>query len=203
MNKAKRLIGILAGVLLLSACGGKAPYELDGANIGGPFALIDQDGKTIRWSDFDGKYRLVYFGYAYCPDVCPLDLNRIMAGYRLFAESNPAAAAKLQPIFITVDPVRDTPEAIKTYVSAFPGGLVGLTGPSDEIERVKKAFVVVASKEGDAKATQDYLVSHSRTPFLFDPQGKPMALVPVQDGSTDEEAFAPEGIRDFLKKWVS
>lgn len=210
MNKAcQSLAALLLPALLLAGCqpgkDGTAADEGDlvGASIGGDFTLTDQDGKTVRWADFAGKYRILYFGYTYCPDVCPLDLTRIMAGYRLLEKADPAAAVKVQPIFITVDPQRDTPAVVKTYVAAFHPKLIGLTGTPEQIEAVKKAFVVVAGKEGDPTATQDYLVSHSRTPFLFSPEGKPIAMVPVDDGTPGHEnSGSPESVRDFLIRFV-
>ena len=113
----------------------------------------------------------------------------------------PETAAKIQPIFITVDPQRDTPAVIKTYVAAFHPKLIGLTGTPEQIEAVKKAFVVVAGKEGDQKASQDYLVNHTRTPFLFGPDGKPIALIPVDDLGNPEQASA-QAVRDFLAQYV-
>lgn len=224
MNKASKLMAMFAGLALLSACGGgtqgqsgaqEEQGDLAGAAIGGPFTLTDQDGKTVHWRDFKGQYRLVYFGYTYCPDVCPLDLNKIMAGFRLLEKNDPAKAAKIQPMFITVDPLRDTPAILKSYVSAFNPRLIGLTGPVAEIAKVKKEFVVVASKEGDPKATQDYLVSHTRTPYLFDPDGKPIALVPVsnspyqadgngasQSNQSQPDDGSPQAVEAFLEKWV-
>lgn len=210
MNKARQsLAALLLPALLLAGCqlgtGGSAADEGDlvGASIGGDFALTDQDGKTVRWADFAGKYRIVYFGYTYCPDVCPLDLTRIMAGYRLLEKADPAAAAKVQPIFITVDPQRDTPAVVKTYVAAFHPRLIGLTGTPAQIEAVKKAFAVIAGKEGDPAATQDYLVSHSRTPYLFGPDGKPIALIPIDDGTPGKgNNGSPESVRDFLIRFV-
>ncbi len=211
MNKALKSTLFLFPALLLAACqaGGSGNQaaatdagDLAGAKIGGDFTLTNQDGKSVRWADFAGKYRLVYFGYTFCPDVCPLDLTRIMAGYRLFEKAEPTRAAKLQPIFITVDPQRDTPQVIKTYVGAFHPRLVGLTGTPEQIEAVKKAFVVVSGKEGDQKATQDYLVNHSRTPFLFGPDGKPIALVPVDEPTTAEDDGSAEKVRDFLVRFV-
>ncbi len=153
-------------------------------------------------ADFAGKYRIVYFGYTYCPDVCPLDLTQIMAGYRQLEKTAPETAAKIQPIFITVDPQRDTPEVIKTYVAAFHPRIIGLTGTPEQIEAVKKAFVVVAGKEGDQAATQDYLVGHSRTPYLFGPDGDPIALVPVDDGTPGDDEGSAETVRDFLIRFV-
>jgi protein SCO1 len=202
---APHLAALLLASLALPGCSEQSReqrYELDGARIGGAFTLVGEDGGAVRWSDFAGKYRLVYFGYTYCPDVCPLDLSKITAGFRLLEKSDPATAAKIQPIFITVDPQRDTPAVVKTYTDAFHPRLLGLTGSPAEIERVKTLFVVVASKKGDPKARQDYLVSHSRTPFLFDPEGRPVALVPVDDTQTEADEATPEIMRDFLAKWV-
>ena len=211
MNKAPVMSkALIALCLLLSACSGSPRQpgsdaaeqgDLVGARIGGPFTLTDQNGKSVNWSDFAGKYRIVYFGYTWCPDVCPLDLARIVAGLKLLEKSDPAKAAKIQPIFITVDPERDTPVKLKIYVEAFHPRLIGLTGSADTIDKVKKDFVVVASKQGDPKVTKDYLVSHSRTPYLFDPDGKPIALVPTDEDAQAEKTNG-ETIRSFLEKWV-
>lgn len=209
MNKALKKILVLSLGLALAACNTQSssneslPAEgnLVGAKIGGDFTLTDQDGKSVNWADFAGKYRVVYFGYTYCPDVCPLDLNRIMLAYRQLEKSNPDVAAKIQPIFITVDPERDTVEVVKTYVSHFHPRLIGLTGTAEQLEKVKNDFVVVAGKEGDQNATQDYLVNHTRTPFLFGPDGKPIALVPVEElGARDEESV--KAVHDFLVHYV-
>lgn len=210
MNKATRNFLILALASVLAACqpagtgsnaAGQQEGDLVGARIGGAFTLTSQDGKPVSWSDFGGKYRLVYFGYTYCPDVCPLDLRDIMAGYRMFERSQPARAARLQPIFITVDPERDTPAVLKTFVGAFHPRLLGLTGTPAEIDAVKKLFVVVSGKEGDPKATKDYLVNHSRTPYLFGPDGQPIALVPIAQSGAKEDASA-RAVNDFLNRYV-
>ena len=212
MNKALCSI-ILPLTALLAACnmgpggnassgGESAPGDLTGARIGAPFTLTDQAGKKVRWDDFKGKYRLIYFGYSYCPDVCPLDLQRIMQGFGQFEKAQPALAAKVQPIFISVDPERDTPAVLKTYVAAFHPRLIGLTGTPDEIAKVAKDFVVIYGKE-EAKGSSGYLVSHSRTPYLFGPDGQPVALVPVDDpGTADKQEGTPDEVRAFLEKWV-
>lgn len=176
--------------------------NLVGARIGGPFTLVDQDGEKKSWSDFQGKYRLLYFGYTYCPDVCPVDLQRIMQGFRLFEKQAPDRAARVQPIFISVDPQRDTPQTMKNYVSAFHPKLMGLTGTPDQIAAVAKEFVVVYSKE-QSKGATGYLVSHTRTPYLFDPDGAPIALIPVDDPSTpDRNEGSPEDVAKALGRWV-
>jgi protein SCO1 len=204
MNNPFRL-SLLGLALALAGCNVASPPpegNLVGARIGAPFTLVDQDGKPRRWDDFSGQYRLVYFGYTFCPDICPLDLKKIGDGLRLFEKSDPALAAKVQPIFITVDPTRDTSAVMKQYVPNFHPRLIGLTGTETEIEVVKRAFVVVASKVGDQKATKDYLVSHTQTPFLFGPDGKPIALVPVDRPDTKEDDGSPEAIRDLLATYV-
>src|SRR5688572_24548837 len=87
--RARFLATCLPLALLAAGCGGDAAPPLEGAAIGGPFELVDSRGKTVRWSDFDGKYRMIYFGYAYCPDVCPLDVQRMMQGYGRFKQAEP------------------------------------------------------------------------------------------------------------------
>lgn len=208
MNKAIFAFALSCSVLLTGCnmgSGSSASSEqgdLTGARIGGPFTLTNQDGKPTRWDDFKGRYRIVYFGYSYCPDVCPLDLQHIMQGFAKFEKAAPALAAKVQPMFISVDPKRDTPAVLKTYVAAFHPRLVGLTGTSDEIAKVAKDFVVIYNDEGKPGAT-DYLVSHSRTPYLFGPDGKPIALVPVDDPATDgTDEGGPDAVLAFLQKWV-
>ena len=150
-----------------------AQGDLVGAKIGAPFTLVNQDGQPTRWADFAGQYRLVYFGYSYCPDVCPVDLQRIMQGFSQFEKARPALAAKVQPMLISVDPQRDTPQVLKNYVAAFHPRLIGLTGTPEQIAEVAKDFAVIYSPE-KSEGASEYLVSHSRTPYLFDPAGKPI-----------------------------
>ena len=211
MNKALISLALLTAALL-SACnmgaGGNASSAADseagalaGARIGAPFTLTNQDGKTVRWDDFKGQYRIVYFGYTYCPDVCPVDLQRIMQAFSKFEKEKPALAAKVQPIFISVDPGRDTLAVLKTYVAAFHPRLIGLTGTSDQIAKVAKDFVVLYNEE-KSKGASDYLVSHSRTPYLFGPNGQPIALIPVDDPATPEDDGAPDKVLAALDKWV-
>src|SRR3712207_572164 len=107
--------------LLLAACSGGAAEAppLQGAKLGGAFTLTNQDGRVVSDKDFDRKYRLIYFGFTYCPDVCPVDLQNIGKAMAQLEKSDPALAGRVQPIFITVDPERDTPAVMKQYVSAF------------------------------------------------------------------------------------
>ena len=197
-----RPLSRLCAVLLLmavAACGQPAAPDagveppLAGASIGGPFTLVNQDGKATTDRDFAGKFRLMYFGYSFCPDVCPVDLQKLMAGYRLLEQRAPALAAQIQPIFVTVDPARDTPAVLKSYVAAFHPKLIGLTGTEAEIADVTRRYAIVYRRD-DARGTTDYLVDHSRQTYLFSPKGDPIALIP-QDGT-------PEAIADELQRWA-
>jgi len=184
-------------IALLAGCGSGAPAgepPLAGATIGGPFELVDSRGKTVRWSDFDGKYRMIYFGYAYCPDVCPLDVQRMMQGYNRFKEAQPELAAQVQPLFVTIDPVRDTPAVVGEFTSAFSDDLIGLTGTPEQIDKAARAFAVYYSK-GEDGGGGGYLMDHSRAAYLMGRKGQPIALLPVEQ---DGEQVAAE-----LEKWVS
>ncbi|RYY34879.1 MAG: SCO family protein [Sphingomonadales bacterium] len=197
MNKARILLIPLLGVALaLGGCGrggDAAAPPLAGATLGGPFTLTDQDGRSRTDTAFLGKYRLMYFGYTYCPDVCPTSLQTLMKGVHLLASRAPATAAKVQPIFVTVDPERDTPAVMKSYVGAFGPELIGLTGSSAQIAAVAKRYAVFYQKRAE-KGSSDYLVDHMSQAMLFGPKGEPIALVP-QDGT-------PEQVADELAKWV-
>ena len=181
---------------LLSGCGSAdappAEPPLAGAAIGGPFELVDSQGRTVRWSDFDGKYRVLYFGYAFCPDVCPLDVQRMMQGFARFKAAEPALAAQVQPIFVTIDPARDTPKVVGEFTHAFSNDLLGLTGTAEQVDRAARAFAVYYQKgEGTSGG---YLMDHSRAAYLMGRKGEPIATLPVDQSA---EAVAAE-----LAKWV-
>ena len=189
---------LLAPLLMLAplpGCGGvsEAP-PLQGARIGGPFTLTDQDGRKVSDRDFAGKYRLIYFGYTYCPDICPTDVQTLMKGYRKLERSDPGLAARIQPIFITIDPERDTPEKVKQFVRAFHPKLIGLTGSESEIAAVAKDYAIYYKKQAPAAGAEGYLMDHARQALLFGPQGEPIALV-AQD--KDADAVVAD-----LKRWV-
>lgn len=199
MNKTPVFFLACALAAALSACSGTAPKPeapLEGARIGGPFTLVNQDGKTVKDSDFAGKFRIIYFGYSYCPDVCPVDLQKIAQGFALFEKQQPERARDIQPIFITIDPARDTPPVIKQYVSAFHPRLIGLTGTAAQIKAVADAYLVMykAQKPVGADA-KGYLVDHSRQAFLMGRKGEPIALLPY-DGT-------PQQIAAEIDKWTA
>jgi protein SCO1/2 len=184
--------------LLLSACNmsAAAPAEppLAGATIGGDFALTNSEGETVRWDDFDGQYRIVYFGYAYCPDICPTDMQRTVQGLNQFAKDEPELAAKIQPIFITIDPERDTQEVVGEFTNAFSEDLIGLTGSEEEIADAAAKFGVYYTKL-DETALGSYLMDHSRIVFLFGPAGEPIAMLPADVGA--------DAVTQELAKWVT
>jgi protein SCO1 len=135
------------------------------ALIGGPFSLVDTDGKRVTDRDFRGKLMLVFFGYAHCPDVCPTELQTMA---EVLDKLGPDADA-LAPVFISVDPARDTPEALSAYVKAFSPRITGLTGSLDETASAAKAYRVYFRKAGGGP--DDYTVDHSAFVYLMDRDG--------------------------------
>jgi len=174
---------ILAAALALAACAPSAPQpaiqgtDIAGTPIGGDFTLQDRNGKPVKWQDFAGKYRIVYFGYTFCPDACPTDVGVMMAGFAKFEKTHPDLAARVQPIFISIDPARDTPARVGEFAAAFSPRLVALTGPQAEIDRTVKAFRAYAARGADSAG--GYLMDHSRSAYLMDPDGKPIEILPV------------------------
>lgn len=194
-----------ASLLLVGACAPSSstePPPLAGARIGGAFTLIDQDGRTISDSTFAGRYRLIYFGYSFCPDVCPVDLNWLMLGLKRFEQRNPGAAARVQPIFITVDPERDTPAAIKPFITQFHPRLIGLTGTPEQIADVAAKYLVRYQRQPGTRPDA-YLVSHTQLAYLMGPNGEPIALIPVDDvRTTAVNEGDPELVANELTRWV-
>jgi len=195
---------LLAGASL-SACSGQGarePAPLEGAAIGGPFTLTDQSGQTVTDASFAGTYRLVYFGYSFCPDICPVDLNWLMLGLKQFERSDPALAAKIQPMMITVDPERDTPVVLAAYVRQFHPRLMGLTGTPEQIADVARKYAVAYQKQPGA-TPGSYLVSHIQIAYLIGPDGKPIALIPVdQVATTNVNEGSPDKVAAELARWV-
>ena len=137
--------------------------------IGGPFNLVDQDGKAVTEADFKGRFMLVYFGYTFCPDVCPTSLSAMADALDMLGDK----ADKIVPVFITVDPERDTPEQMKMYVKYFHPRLVGLSGTVDQVAAAAnayKAYFARASEEGEEE--DEYLMDHSSITYLMGPDGQ-------------------------------
>ncbi len=202
--RSSLMLILMAG---LAGCNGPAAPAtdarppLEGARIGGPFTLTDQNGKAVSDTDFAGKYRLVYFGYSFCPDICPVDLQKLMRGLSQFEKDDAARGARIAPMFITIDPARDTPAALKPFVARYHPRLIGLTGSPEQIAAAAKAYVVSYNKV-DGSAPDRYLMAHTQLAFLMDPAGKPLALVPLDDPSTEKDEGAPAAVAAELAKWV-
>ncbi len=161
--------GLLLAAVILGGVGcskdASSPAEL-ASSVGGPFSLINQDGARVDQRILRGKWTAVFFGYTFCPDVCPTTLTALGQ-----AVSQMGAKAKaFQVVFITVDPDRDTPAQLKTYLSSpsFPKTIVGLTGTPQEVAKVASAYHVYYRKAGEGR---DYAVDHTSILYLMDPRG--------------------------------
>lgn len=183
---------IVLAALALAACQPAPEPPLKGARIGGPFALQTAGGRTVTERDFAGQYRIVYFGYANCPDVCPTDMANLGRGLAQFRRSEPGAP-RVALIFITVDPRRDTPPVAAQFARAFLPDAVGLSGSAQATAAVKQAFAVYSTERAGA-TPGSYLVDHSRTSYLLDRDGKPLAMLPSEQNADAVEAE--------LKRWV-
>ena len=170
-----------------------AGVDIRGARVGGPFALTGTDGRTVRDGDFAGRYRIVYFGYTYCPDVCPTDMQKLGRVLRDLEKRDPARAAKIAPIFITIDPERDTPARLGEFVAAFHPRLVGLTGSPQAIDGVAKAYAAAYAK-GETSPGGGYLMMHDASMFLMGPRGEPIERITPDMGEAEIVAE--------LEKWV-
>lgn len=159
--------------------GGAMRTEVD---IGGPFELVDHTGKTVTDKSFHGQFVLLYFGYGFCPDVCPTELANVAAAMDALGPK----AEKVTPVFVTVDPERDTPEFLLDYVKNFHPRMVGLTGTPENIAAVAKAFKVYYAKSRKS-AGEDYLMDHTSYVYLLGPDGKFLA---IYRGQTDPKEIA-------------
>jgi protein SCO1/2 len=138
------------------------------ALIGGPFSLVDQNGKRVTEKDFRDRYMLVFFGFTSCPDICPAGLQLVAAALDKLGEK----ADRVVPVFISVDPERDTPEKLNEYVQNFDARFVGLTGTPDEIAKAAKAYRVYYKKVPNADLPDDYTIDHTAIFYLMDPKGE-------------------------------
>jgi protein SCO1/2 len=165
------LIGAIAGAgaLLVANPQGGQPVQSSGAAlIGGPFSLVGADGKPVTDRDFRGRYTLIFFGFTHCPDICPAELQVIAQALEQLGDK----AKTVVPIFITLDPERDTPEAMANYVKSFGPNFVGLTGSPEAIAAAAKAYRVAYSKVENKDSAGDYSVDHSALVYLMDPEGR-------------------------------
>jgi protein SCO1/2 len=193
-GQRRRTLGSLASALALlgfplalGACdngpGAATPSAASAKAPGGPFTLVNQDGQPVDQRVLNGKWSIVFFGYTFCPDFCPTTLTTLG---KAMDELGPEAK-KAQVVFITVDPARDTPQALKTYLSSrvFPKNIIGLTGSDAQIATVAKGYGVYYQKEGTGST---YTMDHSTALYVMDPQGRFRGV--IADGLTPDQDAA-------------
>ena len=167
------LAGTLAGIAFIPGARDRLMPSTEAtsigkATVGGPFSLVDHTGRRVTDQDFRGKYMLVYFGFTFCPDVCPSGLQVISAALDQLGPK----AEQVTPILISIDPERDTPEQLAQYVPSFHPRLVGLTGTPEEVQAAAKAYRVYYRKVKDEKSTAEYTIDHTSIIYLMNPSGE-------------------------------
>lgn len=156
--------------------------------IGGPFILVDQDGREVTEATFRGKYLLVFFGFTSCPDICPLSLDRFAEVLDLLGRD----AEAVQPLLISVDPERDTPAALKDYVASFHPKILGLTGSIEQVRAAASRYKVYFAK--DAPSGQNYSVSHSAYEYLMGPDGNNLQIF--------RSEYVPHKVADVIRQHI-
>ncbi len=180
--------GAFLGLALQDSPRGVAGSVL-GSAIGGPFDLVDQNGKPVASADLKGKWLLVYFGYTHCPDACPTALNDMA----LALDALGPKRGEVRPVFITVDPERDTPAVLKDYVAAFDAPILALTGTPEQVARAAKGYRVYYAKHPEPDG--GYSMDHSSVIYVMDPKGRFTASFTHQS--------TPEDIAERLKKLLA
>jgi protein SCO1/2 len=176
------IAALLAGTGIFLWTGSRGTPGAGG--IGGPFTLENGAGKPVTAADFRGKFMLVYFGYTFCPDVCPTTLTAVADALDKLGPD----AAKLRPVFITVDPKRDTPTVVQRYVAAFSPAITGLTGTPEQIAQVAKEYRVYYAEHRTGPGPEDYAMDHSSVLYLMGPDGSFVA--PIRADATGDEMAA-------------
>ena len=165
--------------------------EVSQSLIKSEFELIDHQGRKVTAKDYRGKWQLVFFGFTFCPDVCPTTLATVSQAMDMLGEE----AERVTPLFITVDPDRDTPEIMAEYVSAFHPRMIGLTGSPEQIKSAAKAFRVYYAKAPQKDAPDGYLMGHSGFVYLMTPEG-------TYDDVFSNERDTPETIAAAIRKRI-
>jgi protein SCO1/2 len=193
-GRARAAFAGVVAALVLAACGSGAPTfqasDVTGTAYGRDFALTGHDGRPRTLADFRGKVVVLFFGYMHCPDVCPTTLATLAEAMRRLGDD----AARVQVLFVTVDPERDTPDLLARYVPAFHPTFLGLSGDADATARVAKDFRVFYEKRAGS-APQTYTVDHSAGTYIYDPQGRLRVYVSYGQGP---DVFVHD-IRELLR----
>jgi protein SCO1/2 len=186
MKRLLRMVGATLLALVVTACGPTAPKflgsDVTGAGFGHDFRLTDHTGKPRTLADFRGKVVVIFFGYTQCPDACPTTLSELAAALQKLGPD----AARVQVLFVTVDPERDTPDLLSHYVPAFNPSFLGLRGDAQATADAAKEFKVIYQKQPGA-TPGSYSMDHSAGTFIFDPQGRLRVYVSYGQGP---EVFA-------------
>jgi protein SCO1/2 len=148
-----------------------------GVKVGGPFELVDQTGKTVTEKNYGGSYKLIYFGFTYCPAICPTELQKITAALE---KMDASTAAQVQPLFITLDPERDTVEVMREYVKLFHPRMQGLTGSRAQIDKTLSAYKVYAKKVQEP-GMSDYTMDHSSFIYLMNKNNEFVSIYRTED----------------------
>ena len=194
------VLGAIAGLLLLTGgylwfLGGTAPPR--SAGVGGPFTLTAANGQTVTERSFQGRYVLVYFGYTSCQDVCPLTLGAVAHAMDVLGPE----ANRIQPLFVTVDPQRDTPDVLGRYVAGFSPRLLGLTGTSDQLRRMRQDYRVTSIVHPGSAGSAGYTVDHSSVLYLLGPDGHYLAPIRADEtGAEDSARHCPAPLVTWLPR---
>ncbi len=187
-------------LLLLTGAGCSTTHEYKGTKLDPPipvpdFELTADSGQPFRMSETNGNIKLVFFGYTFCPDVCPLTLSEVR---QALAKLDPAQRERVDVLFISADPERDTPEVLDRYLSNFDPTYIGLTDDFEKIQEVMKPFGASAQKEVVENSTTGYLVSHTARLYLLNPNNEILMLYPFgfppEDLASDISALLAEGV---------
>jgi protein SCO1/2 len=187
-NRRKSLLAVAAAIVVIGIAG-SAIYSVSGSRrvsqtIGGPFTLVDSSGRAVTNTAWPGKYLLVYFGYTVCPDVCPTTLGAVAGALDRLGPN----ADRLKPLFITLDPDRDTPAVLAGYTAAFTPRLVGLTGTPAQIAEVAREYRVYYAAHRTGSRPDDYVMDHSSILFLMAPDGHLVASMSAEESAAEMAA---------------
>jgi len=189
-----RLLAPLLLALAVAACGPSSPKfqgsDVTGAAFGRDFSLVDHNGKARTLADFRGKAVVIFFGYTQCPDFCPTTLSELAAAMKILGPD----ASRVQVLFVTVDPARDTRDVLARYVPAFDPSFLGLYGDDKATSDVAKEFKIIYQKQAGGEPGS-YTVDHSAGTYLFDPQGR---LRVYENYGPGPEVYAHD-LRELLK----
>lgn len=180
------LVALVVGVMIgfyqvsqnsSSSKGRSVLKPVAGSSLGGDFSLVHHSGKPITQEAYDGQHKLIYFGFTYCPAICPTELQKITQALNILGPKGDS----IQPLFITIDPERDTPEVIKEYVTLFHPRMEGLGGSVEQVKTVMKNYGIYANKVADKNSPDDYTMDHSSYIYFMSPDNQLISIYHMKD----------------------